>query len=154
MLDWPVRGQVSVAVTVRQKLKPRCILLVESELLLLNLLCTILEQAGFTVLPSPTAEGAIHLAERLSGNIDLLLTSVALPRISGPELAGELEQAIPGLRVMIISSDATAGALALSSGWHFTQKPFTPSALLDGIQRVLDLDLTPWLEAGRSVATL
>jgi CheY-like chemotaxis protein len=84
-----------------------CILLVESEPLLLRFLRKVLDAAGFKVLAVDNAEAAIEVEKRI-GVIDLLLTGVSMPRLSGPRMAEILEAARPGLRVMLMSSNPIA----------------------------------------------
>jgi two-component system cell cycle sensor histidine kinase/response regulator CckA len=119
---------------LQPKPTPKTILLVENEPLLLKYLRTILERAGFTVLSAITAEEAIRIEQGYMGTIDLLLTGVSMPRLSGPELAEELERRRPGLRVMLMSSDTSARALTLKDRWSFIEKPFLQSSLLDKIR--------------------
>jgi two-component system cell cycle sensor histidine kinase/response regulator CckA len=116
---------------------PKTILLAENEPLLLRLVHTILERAGFAVLSATTAEVAIRIEQDFRGTIDLLLTGVSMPRLSGPELAEQLKSLRPELRVMLMSSDPAARTLAFNRGWHFIEKPFLPSALLDRINSAL-----------------
>jgi DNA-binding NtrC family response regulator len=98
----------------------------------------ILEQAGFTVLLAATAEEAAQIERDFTDTIDLVLTSVSLPRGSGPELAAQLARRRPGLKAMLMSGYADVRTLAANYGWSFIGKPFLPSALLDGIREALD----------------
>jgi CheY-like chemotaxis protein len=61
----------------------------------------ILEQASFTVLLATTADEATQIERDFTGTIDLVLTSVSLPRGSGPELAAQLARNRPGLKAML-----------------------------------------------------
>ena len=78
----------------------------------------------------------MHLAHEHDGAIDLLLSNVQMPHMTGPDLAKSLKQARPGLRVMLISGDPQ-GLLMLDTGWWFLQKPFLPKAIIDKIHEVM-----------------
>ena len=75
------------------------------------------------------------LARRADG-IDLLLSDVQMPGMTGPDLAKQLREIHPKLRVLLISA-YPQGILALDNGWHFFKKPFQPKALIKKIQEVL-----------------
>jgi PAS domain S-box-containing protein len=79
------------------------LLLVEDEPTLRQLVVTMLEEARYTVLQAGNGLDAIALAERHRGRIDLLITDVVMPRLSGPELAEALRGRQPGLDVLFMS---------------------------------------------------
>jgi PAS domain S-box-containing protein len=117
------------------------VLLVEDEAVVRMLVCEMLERAGFTVLEAPDAARARDLAAGHEGTIDLLLTDVVMPGMSGPELAAELVDERPDLRVLF-TSGYTEGALdgegALREGQAFLAKPFTAAALAQKLRGLLD----------------
>jgi DNA-binding NtrC family response regulator len=125
--------------TLPPKPAPKTILLVENEPLLLKFGRVILETAGFMVRSAPTAEEATRIDQEYTGTIDLLLTAFSLPRGSGPELADQLAWSRPGLPVVLMSGYTAVRAVAANHGWGFIEKPFLPSALLDGIGEALQL---------------
>ena len=77
----------------------------------------------------------MELARRAEG-IDLLVSNVQMPGVTGPDLAKQLREIHPNLRILLISA-YPEGMLALDNGWHFFKKPFPPAALIEKIQRVL-----------------
>jgi two-component system cell cycle sensor histidine kinase/response regulator CckA len=103
----------------------------------LRLVQTILEDAGFRVLTASGASKAIQLAEQAQ-TIDLLLSDVMMPDMSGPDLAAKLKQLRPEMRVVLMSGFAGGEVLVLNHGWHFIQKPFVPVELVAKINEVLD----------------
>ncbi len=112
------------------------ILLAEDEAPLRNLLQTIFEKAGFTVLAAENGQQAAHLADGHEGAIDLLVSNVQMPHMTGPDLAKSLMQMRPGLRVLLISA-YPQGLLMLDNGWSFLQKPFLPKAIVDKIYTMM-----------------
>lgn len=108
----------------------RTVLLVEDEPAMLKIVTRILEKAGYRVLGSPTPEQALHLAAS-SGPIDLLLTDMLLPGISGPDLAAQLLAKHPKMAVVYMSghSRETLAERGLKAPTHFLQKPFNATTL-------------------------
>jgi two-component system cell cycle sensor histidine kinase/response regulator CckA len=83
-----------------------------------------------------------RLAEstRLAGSatiIDLLLSDVMMPDMSGPDLALKLKELRPEMRVILMSGYAGGGMLFLNYGWYFIEKPFVPVQLVAKINEVL-----------------
>ena len=118
-----------------------CVLLVEDEPSLLALDRTMLEELGYRVLAAETPSEALRLAGGAGEAIDLLLTDVILPEMSGRELAHRLAEARPGLRCVYMSG-YTADVLApnghLEPGVRFLAKPFTMGDLAVKVRAALD----------------
>jgi signal transduction histidine kinase len=118
------------------------ILLVEDAELVRNLARQVLEGAGYRVLEAANAEAAIDLCERINGDkIDLLLTDVIMPGMSGNEMSRILLAKQPGMPVLYMSGytdDAIVQHGVLEAGINFLQKPFTPGALALKVREVLD----------------
>jgi len=92
-----------------------------------------LESAGYSVLDSPDPAAALEMAQDLHRPIDLLVTDVVLPRMSGVELAEKLRQGRPELRVLFISGYTGSHLAAegvLPEGVQFLPKPFSPADLV------------------------
>jgi CheY-like chemotaxis protein len=109
------------------------LLLVEDEPALSTLIAMVLEEQGYDVLAAGNGLDAIAIAERHEAEIDLLLTDVVLPGLSGPELAGRMLELLPGLEVLYMSG--YNDARLLSRGVEQTRasllvKPFTPDQLV------------------------
>jgi PAS domain S-box-containing protein len=92
-----------------------------------------LRKHGFTVLPARHAKDALQLAEDPDRRIDLLLTDVVMPGMSGHELAGRLRQFRPEVKVLY-TSGYTDDGIALRdvpvNGPEFIQKPYSPESLV------------------------
>ncbi len=118
------------------------ILLVEDESSLRTLSRNLLESCGYAVLEAGCGEDALHLSEKHEGKIDLLLTDVVMPGISGRVLADELLRKRPETRVLYTSgyTGQTIGAHGvLAEGSFFLPKPFTREALAKKVRETLDV---------------
>jgi len=115
---------------------PRTILLVEDEDSLRKLIETTLKRAGYMVLAASNAEEAVDVAARTRESIDLLLTDVIMPGMSGGVLAKNLAAHWPQMRVLFMSG-YTDGAIEahgdLKPGLVLLRKPFTGETLLRAI---------------------
>jgi two-component system, cell cycle sensor histidine kinase and response regulator CckA len=113
------------------------ILLAEDEPLLRELGQTILTQAGYTVLTAPDTNALCTLITEHPGKVDLLLTDVVMPDISGPELVRLGKQRWPAVRVLYMSGYTDDELQDLDRDAGFIQKPFTPAELTAKIAEVL-----------------
>jgi nitrogen-specific signal transduction histidine kinase len=117
------------------------ILLAEDEPALRALTREILEDSGYVIIEAGSGDGAMKRAAEYPGAIDLLLTDVVMPRMSGRELADRLARLRPGLRVMFMSGytdDAVVRHGVLAPSAAFIQKPFGPESLLAKVREVLE----------------
>ena len=113
------------------------ILLAEDEPLLRELGETILKQAGYTVLSAPNAAALKDLIANHRGKVDLVLTDVVMPGMSGPELVRLVRARWARIRVLYMSGYADDEIKDLDHDAGFLQKPFTPSELTAKIAEVL-----------------
>ncbi|HKY04794.1 MAG TPA: response regulator, partial [Blastocatellia bacterium] len=134
----PVQAQ---EVPARLTTGSETILLVEDEEAVRKLTCAVLQMNGYTVLEAESSEEAIEIAEHYKARIELLLTDVVLPQISGKSLANTIGLTRPDIKVLYISGytdEAIANHGVLEPGTAFLQKPFTPNALTNKVREVLD----------------
>ncbi len=118
---------------------PETILVVEDDDMVRTLTCEVLQKHGYRLLQEPGGAEAITALQESRGPVDLLLTDVVMPGISGPELAERARALRPGLRVLFISGYAGDGVQQISSrGEHFLQKPYSLEALMRKIREVLE----------------
>jgi predicted ATPase/signal transduction histidine kinase/CheY-like chemotaxis protein len=118
------------------------ILLVEDDEQVRGAARTILQNHGYNVLEATGPGDALLISEQYAGAIDLLLSDVVMPRMTGPELAERVIAARPATRVLFMSgySDRPVPRLALGDyRVAFLQKPFTPDTLTQNIRKVLEL---------------
>jgi PAS domain S-box-containing protein len=123
------------------------ILLVEDEAPVRSVTRQLLERNGYTVLEAADGPAALALVDRGSGggHVDLLLTDVIMPGMSGRELAGELQARRPDLRVLYMSGytdDAVVRHGMLEPGLAYLEKPFRPATLLRKVREVLQQEPT------------
>jgi len=117
------------------------ILLVEDEEAVRNLVRTILQEYGYTVLEAYHGAEALRVAIRHEGPIHLLLTDVVMPLMSGRQLAEKLAPLRPDMKVIYMSGYTDHTVVhhgILEPGTTFLQKPFTPGALISKLREVLD----------------
>jgi PAS domain S-box-containing protein len=117
------------------------ILLVEDDAAVRRSTTQLLERMGYTVLAAARGDAALAIVSGSSRAIDLLLSDVVLPDLSGPQLARLLDGLRPGIRVLFMSGYADAAIVRhgiLDAGASFLQKPAMPDALARKIREVLD----------------
>lgn len=117
------------------------ILLVEDEDAVRGLARKILMQAGYNVLDAKSGDEAIRLSDAHAGPIDLLLTDVVMPEISGKEVADRLLELRPSIRVLFMSGytdEAIVQHGVLDANVKFIQKPFTWVGLTKKVGEVLN----------------
>ena len=116
------------------------ILLVEDEPAVRLIAARILRKAGYEVLEGRDGEEGLRLAARELGQLDLLVTDVVMPQLSGPELATRIRALRPELPVIYCSGYMT-GTLTehLEIGETILAKPFTSAELLDAVSAPMRL---------------
>lgn len=116
------------------------LLLVEDDDALRSALVRTLERHGYHVLAAKTGVDAIALSERASGPIQLVVTDVVLPQMSGPDAVAEIRKRFPQAKVLYISgyTDTTAYRDVPVNGPGFFQKPFSPDAFAARVRTALD----------------
>jgi two-component system, cell cycle sensor histidine kinase and response regulator CckA len=101
-----------------------------------NLLQNILNSAGYQVLTASDGKKALEIADQHKRNIDLLLSDIVMPEMTGLELAKTLRSKHPEIRIMLTSA-YPQGMTVMDSGWRFLPKPFLPRRLLEEVAQVL-----------------
>jgi PAS domain S-box-containing protein len=116
------------------------VLLVEDEESVRQLVRETLEAKGYKVLEAENGESALKVATAHSGDIQMLITDVVMPGMSGREVARQLCASHPSMRVLYLSGyaeDAIAHHGVLEPGTTFLQKPFTLQILARKVWEVL-----------------
>jgi two-component system, cell cycle sensor histidine kinase and response regulator CckA len=95
---------------------------------------------GYTVIDAESGHTALELASMHAGQIDLLMTDVVMPGISGRELAHRVVQVRPGIKVLYMSGYTDQAVVhhgILENDAVLLQKPFTLAALASKLREIL-----------------
>jgi len=117
------------------------ILVVEDEDAVRRAAERILRTAGYHVLSAANGDDALRLCEEHEGPIDLLLTDVVMPGLSGRDLSTRVQELKPGLKVMFTSGYTESAIVdhgVLEPGIAFIGKPFAATDLTRRVREVLD----------------
>ena len=101
----------------------------------------VLRAHGYTVIEAPDGPTALEIASRPETAIDLVVSDVVMPGMSGPDLGRRLAELRPNAALILASGHAEAvvlGEHASRGGAGFLQKPFTPEELARKVREVLD----------------
>jgi PAS domain S-box-containing protein len=117
------------------------VLLAEDEDAVRTLTRLALQREGYTVLEARNGEEALMIGQQHKGAIDLLLTDLVMPKLSGRQLAEYLLKIRPDVKVLYVSGymdDAIIRHGLLTASTAFLQKPFSPDLLAQKVREVLD----------------
>jgi two-component system, cell cycle sensor histidine kinase and response regulator CckA len=120
----------------------KTILLVEDEDMLRGLIRELLEIKGYLVLEASQGVEALEIFKKSKEPVDLVLTDVVMPHMSGSELVERLRKEQPALRVIFMSGYTGANNAAIHKslempGVAFLQKPFRLNALISQVEELL-----------------
>jgi DNA-binding NtrC family response regulator len=113
------------------------LLVVDNDEAVRSVVVAILEHANFNVLSADSGANAIKLSDDTDGPIDLLLSDVDMPKMSGPDLGELLKKTRPHMHVMLMSGGTDGNLLVLNYGWAYIQKPMVPVKLVQMVTEVL-----------------
>jgi PAS domain S-box-containing protein len=117
------------------------VLLVEDDPQVRAVTARALERAGYRVLVATDGPAALALVAREGVRLDLVVTDVVMPGMTGPAVVEALRTRQPGLRALFVSGytqDAVIQRGVLDTGFHFLAKPFTAAALRARVRAILD----------------
>jgi PAS domain S-box-containing protein len=117
------------------------ILLVEDNEQVRELTHSVLAGSGYSVLVAENGPTVEKICAQHKEEIDLLLTDVVMPGVSGREVAKQVTARWPGVKVLFMSGYTENSIIhhgVLDDGTFFLAKPFTPSALTNKVREVLD----------------
>jgi CheY-like chemotaxis protein len=120
----------------------KSILLVEDEDMLRGLIRELLEIKGYAVMEASQGVEALEMMRSADRPVDLVLTDVVMPHMSGSELVENLKEDFPGLKVIFMSGYTGANNAAIhknlgTPGVAFLQKPFRLNALIGVVENLL-----------------
>jgi len=116
------------------------VLLAEDSDVVRDVIARMLEDAGFAVLPASGGEEALALARRGNAPIDLLLTDIVMPEMSGVELADRLERERPDMRILFMTGYAEEVIVnegILGKRRECIGKPFTREEITKRVRKIL-----------------
>lgn len=117
------------------------ILVAEDEGALRDLMRTVLEDSGYTVLDAGNGRAALEVAAAHGGSIHLLLADVVMPQMGGRSAYEQMRPDRPEMRVLYTSGYTGESIIrpdVLEPGAAFLPKPFTPETLTRRVREVLD----------------
>jgi CheY-like chemotaxis protein len=117
------------------------VLLVEDDEMLLQLVTSMLEEGGYTVLAAITTALAQTLVKEHPGPIHLLISDMIMPVMNGKELSDKLQPLRPEMKVLFLSgytADIISSQGVIEDETHFLQKPFSLIELMAKVREVLD----------------
>jgi two-component system cell cycle sensor histidine kinase/response regulator CckA len=114
----------------------RTVLLADDEPAVRVIVEKILRAAGYVVLATKSGIEAGDLAEKHTGGIDVLVSDIVMPGVSGVDLAKSVQKSRPETKVLLMSGYFPDG-LEFVEGWKFLHKPFSPGALTKTIESLL-----------------
>ena len=120
--EQPVRTDARVAV-------------IDDDLAMWQLMVQILRRQGFTIIDVQTPESLLADPERFS--LDLLVTDVDMPSMSGDELARTIRQELPDIGLLVVSGSSDDSSIAGLANAVFLAKPFRPTAFVDAVLGLL-----------------
>ncbi|MBD9615405.1 response regulator [Pseudomonas sp. PDM02] len=114
------------------------ILVVEDDPLILEFLCEVLQEEGFTVEPQISADAAAGYLEQHADKVVLLLTDITMPgKLNGADLANQFGDRWPGKPIMIMSGFETPQTSGVRHEVSFIKKPWALGQLLDCVEGAL-----------------
>jgi len=116
------------------------ILVVDDEPGVRKLLARILRTRGYTVHEAEDGASALTFLDKSAADIDLVVTDIVMPGMSGTKLAEEINARWGDMKIMFVSGYPQGAALAtgLAARIPVLGKPFTPEALATKVREILD----------------
>jgi PAS domain S-box-containing protein len=120
--------------------KGKVILLVEDEESLRAITRDLLLQSGYKILEAESGVRALDVAQQHGEHIDLLLTDVIMPGMTGPALAEKLVRMFPEIKILYMSgyTNHIIAQHGIESGIHLLEKPYTRDALMTKVRDALE----------------
>ena len=117
--------------------RPATVLVVDDDAAIQSLVLDVLESAEFRVLTASNGAQALAMNDAEIGSIDLVITDVLMPDVSGPELFRRLRTRRPGLRVLYMTGFDDPFSDESWAGLPILHKPFTVAGLFGAVRAAL-----------------
>jgi CheY-like chemotaxis protein len=128
---------------VERSPREETVLVVEDEEVVRQLLCSVMEDAGYEVLCAGSPREAIDMVQRHGAPIHLTITDVVMPEMHGPALARELLAVQPEMKILFVSGyseNDISDQGVIEPGLEVLQKPFTQQVLVSRVREFLARD--------------
>jgi DNA-binding NtrC family response regulator len=112
----------------------------------------ILTQAGYVVIPAVDGQEALELSRTYTNTIDLVVSDIIMPRMTGPDLLEHIRSERPDTQVLLMSGYASPAYIDYATKHDFIRKPFAPKQFMDEVKNVVEppaARLTP-IQSGSS----
>jgi two-component system cell cycle sensor histidine kinase/response regulator CckA len=140
-VDEPVAASDETVEPAESATGSETVLLVEDEEIVRKLIRDTLRRSGYTVVEAEDGAEAMRICERREAPVDIVVTDVVMPNMTGPELVERLATVQPDVKVLYVSG-YTDGHMAprgqLDSSTELLMKPFTPNLLARKVRELLD----------------
>jgi len=115
------------------------ILVVDDEILILNLLTLLIESGGYNVITAVTPVDALDIVNNYDGIIDLVLTDISMPEMTGPELVEKIQKKFKKIKYIFMSgAPIELNHDIVNNNAYFIQKPFMNKKLLELLKNILN----------------
>jgi PAS domain S-box-containing protein len=138
----PAADGVEAAASADQRRRAPGVLLAEDEEIVRDLAVSVLEGAGFEVRTAVDGLEALELFDACPGEIDVVVTDLVMPELSGRALAARIKERSPETPIVYMSgyTDEAADPQAPHDGGRFLQKPFSAALLVDAVRKAVTID--------------
>jgi DNA-binding response OmpR family regulator len=115
---------------------PYTILVVEDDPELRTMLEILFEARGYQMLIAEDGRAGWEMAKAHQGPIDLLLSDIVMPHMTGVELARRISTARSETKILLVSAYHQS-VLAIDKNWNFVPKPYAPNVLIGKVEELL-----------------
>jgi len=128
----------SVALPVISNSEAQFVILVaDDDALVRNLVTLIMQQEGYFVLSAADGHEGLELSRKYAGQIDMVITDEAMPRMNGSDLCGHLLEERPGIKMLMMSGGEMTEIVTKNINLPFLPKPFNGLALKARVRALL-----------------
>jgi DNA-binding response OmpR family regulator len=113
------------------------ILVADDEPLIRNLLARLMHKDGYFVLSAADGQEGLELSRKYPGTIDMVITDVNMPRMSGTDLCGHLMEERPGIKILIMSGAGMSKIVSQNPNLPFLPKPFDGKTIRARVRAIL-----------------
>ena len=126
--------------------RPRTVLIVEDEQLMLRILNHVLSEHGFQVFAAADGEAAIEIYRSHKREIDIVFLDIGIPKVPGWNVFLKMKEENPGVRAVIGSGyldDESKNKMTRAGIVGFVDKPYILDKLVETLKRLIDAPVPP-----------